>query len=94
MVCQGCLFCLRLEKLNAHISGRRWDSLVSPLKSKMAIVTGAGAGIGFAVAQVYAEMGANVIIWYNTNKSAHSRAAEIQKNYGVECRSSSQFQTI
>jgi sorbose reductase len=56
------------------------------LKGKTAIVTGAGAGIGLAVAQALAEAGANVAIWYNTNKSAVDRAAEIEKDYGVKCK--------
>ena len=38
------------------------------LKGKTAIVSGAGAGIGLAVAQGLAEAGANVAIWYNSNK--------------------------
>ncbi|KAK8153956.1 hypothetical protein IWX90DRAFT_426490 [Phyllosticta citrichinensis] len=56
------------------------------LKGKTAIVSGAGAGIGLAVAQGYAEAGANVAIWYNSNKKAVERAAEIEKTYGVKAR--------
>jgi len=55
------------------------------LKGKTAIVSGAGAGIGLAVAKVLAEAGANVAIWYNGNKAALERAAEIEKEYGVKC---------
>lgn len=54
------------------------------LKGKTAIVSGAGAGIGLAVAQGLAEAGANVAIWYNSNASAHDRAAEIASQYGVQ----------
>lgn len=57
------------------------------LKGKTAIVTGAAAGIGWAVAQALAEMGANVAIWYNTNKKGPLRAAEIEQKYGVKCES-------
>lgn len=55
------------------------------LKGKTAIVTGAGAGIGLHVAQGLAEAGANVALWYNTNKNAIARAEEIEKQYGVKC---------
>ncbi|SMY26869.1 unnamed protein product [Zymoseptoria tritici ST99CH_1A5] len=56
------------------------------LKHKTAIVSGAGAGIGYAVAQAYAEAGANVAIWYHGNKEAITKAAAIEKQYGVKCR--------
>jgi sorbose reductase len=57
------------------------------LKGKTAIVSGAGAGIGFAVAQGFAEAGANVAIWYNSNKKALDRAKEIETTHGVQCMS-------
>ena len=56
-------------------------------KGKTAIVSGAGAGIGLAVAQALAESGANVAIWYNSNKKAIQRAEDIEKDYGVKCSS-------
>lgn len=56
------------------------------LKGKTAIVSGAGAGIGLAVAQALAEAGANVAIWYHSNKEALDRAREIEDEYGVKCR--------
>jgi sorbose reductase len=59
-------------------------------KGKTAIVSGAGAGIGLAVAQALAESGANVAIWYNSNKKAVERAADIEKEYGVKCESQPQ----
>jgi len=55
------------------------------LKGKTAIISGAGAGIGLAIAQGFAEAGANVVIWYNSNKKAIDRAAEIEQTYGVKC---------
>lgn len=64
------------------------EDKVMPLfsnKGKTAIVSGAGAGIGLAVAQALAESGANVAIWYNSNKKAIERAKDIEKNYGVKC---------
>ena len=56
------------------------------LKGRTAIVSGAGAGIGLAVAQALAEAGANVAIWYNSNKKAVQRAEDIANEYGVKCR--------
>jgi sorbose reductase len=56
------------------------------LKGRTAIVSGAGAGIGFAVAQALAEAGANVAIWYNSNKKAIERAEWISKEFGVKCK--------
>jgi sorbose reductase len=54
------------------------------LKGKTAIVTGAGAGIGLAVAEGLAEAGANVALWWSTNPKCAERAAEIASKYGVE----------
>lgn len=56
-------------------------------RGKTAIVTGAGAGIGLAVAQGLAESGSNVAIWYHGNRKALDRAAEIEEEYGVKCMS-------
>ncbi|KAL9036724.1 MAG: hypothetical protein Q9180_004133, partial [Flavoplaca navasiana] len=58
-------------------------SLLS-LKGKTAIISGAGAGIGLRVAQAFAEAGANVAIWYHSNKTAITRAQEIEATYGVK----------
>ncbi|EEQ89142.1 L-xylulose reductase [Blastomyces dermatitidis] len=75
----------RTDNTRPSSSNRGIMSLFS-LKGKTAIVTGAGAGIGLAVAHALAEAGANVAIWYNSNKAALDRAAEVQKKYGVQCR--------
>ncbi|KID87663.1 sorbitol utilization protein SOU2 [Metarhizium guizhouense ARSEF 977] len=56
------------------------------LKGRTAIVSGAGAGIGLGVAQAFAEAGANVAIWYNSNKQAVTEAENIQKTYSVKCK--------
>jgi sorbose reductase len=55
------------------------------LKGRTAIISGAGAGIGLAVAQGLAEAGANVAIWYNSNSSAIEKAKAIEEEYGVKC---------
>ncbi|KAM5342401.1 hypothetical protein ACJ41O_013367 [Fusarium nematophilum] len=56
------------------------------LKARTAIVSGAGAGIGLAIAHAFAEAGANVAIWYNSNKQALTEAENIEKEYGVKCK--------
>ncbi|KAF3920666.1 hypothetical protein ABW21_db0207092 [Orbilia brochopaga] len=60
-------------------------SLLS-LKGKTAIVTGGGAGIGYAIVEAFAEAGANVALWYMSNKEAITKAANISKKYGVTCK--------
>ncbi|EWC47498.1 hypothetical protein DRE_00466 [Drechslerella stenobrocha 248] len=56
------------------------------LKGRFAIITGAGQGIGLDVAHAFAEQGANVAIWYNTNAAAVKRAEEISAKYAVVCK--------
>ncbi|CAG8411219.1 unnamed protein product [Penicillium salamii] len=56
------------------------------LKGKTAIVTGAGAGIGLAVAHGLAEAGANVAMWYRNNTKCPEQAAEIARKYGVQTK--------
>ncbi|KAL8900947.1 MAG: hypothetical protein Q9207_005444 [Kuettlingeria erythrocarpa] len=56
------------------------------LHGRTAIVSGAGAGIGLRVAHALAEAGADVAIWYHSNKEALTRAEEIESEYGVKCR--------
>jgi len=56
------------------------------LAGRTAIVSGAAAGIGLAVAHALAEAGANVAIWYNSNKEALTKASEIEQTYNVKCR--------
>lgn len=55
------------------------------LKGKTAIISGAGGGIGLAAAKAFAEAGANVAIWYNTNQEAIERAAGIEKAFNIKC---------
>ena len=53
------------------------------LKDKIAIVTGAGAGIGQATAQVFAEEGAKVVVADVDRKTAEETAASIQSKGGA-----------
>ncbi|EAZ63264.1 peroxisomal 2,4- dienoyl-CoA reductase, and sorbitol utilization protein [Scheffersomyces stipitis CBS 6054] len=55
------------------------------LKGKVASITGSSAGIGLAVAEAYAQAGADVAIWYNS-QPAKEKADKIAKTYGVRCR--------
>lgn len=48
------------------------------LKGKTALVTGGTAGIGKAIASVYAEHGANVIIWGTSQERATQAVSEIE----------------
>ncbi len=40
------------------------------LRKKTAVVSGSDRGIGLEVAKAFAEAGANVAIWYHSNKDA------------------------
>jgi sorbose reductase len=55
------------------------------LRGKTAIVTGSTSGIGWSIVQAFAEMGANVVIWYNTSMRGPAQAALIEQKYGVKC---------
>ncbi|ODQ81176.1 hypothetical protein BABINDRAFT_160569 [Babjeviella inositovora NRRL Y-12698] len=54
------------------------------LKGKVASITGSSLGIGYSVAEAYAQAGADVAIWYNTSP-ADDKAAELAAKYGVKC---------
>ncbi|KAK6519558.1 hypothetical protein TWF281_003384 [Arthrobotrys megalospora] len=60
-------------------------SLLS-LKGRTAIVTGAAKGIGYAIVEAFAEAGANVALWYNSNEGAMEKAAKISETYGITCK--------
>ncbi|EMG47015.1 SOU1 Sorbose reductase SOU1 [Candida maltosa Xu316] len=55
------------------------------LKGKVASVTGSSGGIGWAVAEAYAQAGADVAIWYNS-KPADDKAEYLSKTYGVKSK--------
>ena len=63
------------------------------LEGKVALITGAGSGIGRAIAQLYAAEGARVVVADIDEKGGNSTVSTIQQNGGqalfVKCDSSS-----
>jgi sorbose reductase len=56
------------------------------LTNETVIVNGAADGIGFAVAEAVAEAGANVVLWYNSNDAAISKAKGLGEKWGVKSK--------
>ncbi|ANB15773.1 Sps19p [Sugiyamaella lignohabitans] len=55
------------------------------LKGKVASITGSSTGIGYAVAEAYAQAGADVAIWYNSHPS-DDKAKALSEKYGVRAK--------
>lgn len=55
------------------------------LKGKVCSVTGSSTGIGYAVAEAYAQAGADVAIWYNSH-NADDKAKKLADTYGVKVK--------
>lgn len=49
-------------------------------------ITGGADGIGLAVAEAMAEAGANLALWYNSNKACIDRAAELAKQHNIKAK--------
>jgi sorbose reductase len=54
------------------------------LKGRVCAVSGASGGIGSAVAEAYAEAGAHVALWYNSNPAAKDVAERLSKAHGIK----------
>lgn len=55
------------------------------MEKKVALVTGAGGGMGFATAHQFAVCGANVMLADINGENARARADELTKETGVKC---------
>lgn len=56
------------------------------MRGKVVAVNGAADGIGYAVAEAMAEVGADVAMWYNSNNAAIKKAAALAEKFGVKAR--------
>ena len=54
------------------------------LKNKVALVTGASRGMGRAIALLFAQEGAKIVVNYNTSKEAADKVVEEIKNMGSD----------
>lgn len=56
------------------------------MKGKIASVTGASGGIGYEIAIGFAQAGADVAMWYNTNPSIEKEVEGLSMKYGVKVK--------
>jgi len=56
------------------------------MKGKVVAITGASAGIGFAVAEAIAEAGGDLALWYNSNDAAIVKGEQLAKAHGVRVK--------
>ncbi|KAE8411186.1 hypothetical protein BDV36DRAFT_302078 [Aspergillus pseudocaelatus] len=54
------------------------------MSGKVAVVTGAADGIGYAVSEAMAEANANVALWYNSNDAAIKKAKTLAQTHGIK----------
>ncbi|BAO38405.1 sorbose reductase SOU1 [Kluyveromyces marxianus] len=54
------------------------------LKGKVAVVTGASSGIGYAVSEAFAQAGASLALWYNSNTELVEKAKIMAEKYNVK----------
>ncbi|KAF5661826.1 putative xylitol dehydrogenase [Fusarium heterosporum] len=54
------------------------------LDGKVLVVNGAADGLGYAVAEGYAEAGGNVALWYNSNDAAIEKARLLSEQHSIK----------
>jgi 3-oxoacyl-[acyl-carrier protein] reductase len=54
------------------------------LENKVALITGSSRGLGRAIAERYADLGANIIVNYTNNQSAADEVVSVVKSKGVD----------
>ncbi|RKL24780.1 hypothetical protein BFJ68_g781 [Fusarium oxysporum] len=54
------------------------------LNGKVLVVNGAADGLGYSVAEGYAEAGGNVALWYNSNEAAIEKARLLSEQHGIK----------
>ncbi len=59
---------------------------MSRIAGKLALVTGASAGIGLACARRFAAMGAHLVLWARRTDRLEAEAESIRRTHGVEVR--------
>ena len=59
-------------------------TVMKDLRDKVAIVTGSSSGVGAATAQLFASMGCNLVINYNSNSAGAYAVAKECEKHGVE----------
>jgi 3-oxoacyl-[acyl-carrier protein] reductase len=60
------------------------DAISISLSGQVAIVTGGSRGLGGAIAMLFAQAGANLVVNYAKNKTAAEELKEKAENYGVD----------
>ncbi|KAB8260193.1 putative short-chain dehydrogenase [Aspergillus pseudonomiae] len=54
------------------------------MSGRVAVVTGAADGIGYAVSEAMAEAHADVALWYNSNDAAIKKAQSLAQTHGIK----------